>query len=252
VLRFAPLLFSVVLLLHADTQPAEMVNEGKPIHIPFQCVQEELQSLGLDCSEDEPCPVYLELSAIESGARLFVTGNIHTPTATLSSILLATSDDGKTWSEPYRRLRFSALDQIQFFDLANGWIAGEVVQTLPRDPFLLITNDGGKTWKERPIVEDGHSGSIEHFRFESAKTGALVIGSKGSGYELYGTTDGGESWALRQSSAKAINIPGASTQAETTWRLRPDRKNHAYNIEKRDTNGWHVIAGFLVDVAACK
>ncbi len=228
-----------------------MVNEGKPIHIPFQCVAADLESLGLDCSESEPCPVYLELSGIEAGARLFVAGNIHTPTATLSSILLTTSDDGKTWTEPYERIRFSALDQIQFYDLANGWVAGQLIQTLPRDPFLLITNDGGKTWRGRQVVEEGQAGTIERFWFDSPHVGSLVVSSKGSGYELYGTTDGGDSWELRQSSRKPIAIPGARGQSDT-WRVRADRKNHAYDIEKKDGNGWHAIASFLVDVAACK
>src|ERR1700676_3904097 len=123
--RFASLLLATLAMLRADNPPVPLENNGKPMRVPAACKQEDMQSLGLTCTEDEPCPLYLELSAVEPvGSRLFLAGNIHTPTVTLSSILLGSSDGGRTWTEPYERVRFSALEQIQFIDMEYGWISG--------------------------------------------------------------------------------------------------------------------------------
>src|SRR4051794_8202041 len=87
-----------------DPQPAApqgppiLENTGKPIVVPFQCTEEDIRLGGLPCSDDAPCPVYLELSTMESpGIRLFTAGNIHTASATLFSIVLGSDDNGHTW-----------------------------------------------------------------------------------------------------------------------------------------------------------
>ena len=52
--------------------------------------------------------MFLELSNVEAaGNKIFLAGNLHTPTTTLYSILLATEDAGKTWIEPHPRIRFA-------------------------------------------------------------------------------------------------------------------------------------------------
>src|SRR5581483_4322195 len=131
------------------------------MRVPYQCTTDDAQAAGLTCSEDHPCPVYVELANVESvGNRLFITGNLHTPDTTLLSILLASEDSGATWSEPYDRQRLSGLDQIQFIDFQNGWISGANLAGAPRDPFLLITTDGGKTWRERPVFDESRVASI--------------------------------------------------------------------------------------------
>src|ERR1700728_4198461 len=55
-----------------------LVTAGKPMVLPFQCTQEDVGSAGFSCSEEAPCPVYLELGAAAStGNKFFVAGNIH-------------------------------------------------------------------------------------------------------------------------------------------------------------------------------
>src|SRR5579872_434116 len=82
----------------AAQEPAVLENLGKPILLPFRCTQEDIQSAGLSCSAEEPCPMYLELTAVEAiGDKLFATGNIHSTTATLYSLLLGSDDAGRTW-----------------------------------------------------------------------------------------------------------------------------------------------------------
>ena len=117
------------------------------MRIPFACTEEDIREAGLTCSEDQPCKVFLELSGVEATLnRVFVAGNLHTADTTLYSILMASADGGKTWTEPYNRIRHTSLDQIQFIDFQTGWVSGSNLQGVPRDPFLLLTDDGGESW----------------------------------------------------------------------------------------------------------
>src|SRR5580692_2363441 len=82
------------------------------VPLEYACPPEELEAFGLACSAEDPCPVFLELSSVEAvGAKLFVAGNLHTPSTTLYSVLLASEDGGKTWTEPVARMRAAALEQ---------------------------------------------------------------------------------------------------------------------------------------------
>src|ERR1051325_1437168 len=102
---------------------------AEPTKIPFTCTPEDVEAFGLTCSPEEPCAVYMELAAIESVAgRIFLTGNLHSGVTTMFSILLASDDGGKTWTEPQARIRFGMLEQIQFVDLEYGWVGGAINQ----------------------------------------------------------------------------------------------------------------------------
>ena len=144
--------------------------------VPFHCTDEDIRSAGLTCSEQDPCPVYLELAAVEStGIRIFAAGNIHTANATLYTILLGTEDNGLTWREVHERVRGAGLDHLQFADVETGWTSGLSFAPLPQDPFLLQTTDGGKTWRSHAIFNETRFGSIQQFFFEDKKSGSLVI-----------------------------------------------------------------------------
>src|ERR1035441_7640351 len=74
--------------------PLVLANSGKPMLVPFHCTEEDIRSAGLTCSEQDPCPVYLELAAmVSTGIRIFAAGNIHAATATLYTILLGSEDN---------------------------------------------------------------------------------------------------------------------------------------------------------------
>src|SRR5262245_48895795 len=61
------------------SSPPVLENTGKPITLPFQCTDEDIHKGGLSCTEEDPCPTYLELSAVDgSGNRLLAVGNLHT------------------------------------------------------------------------------------------------------------------------------------------------------------------------------
>jgi hypothetical protein len=216
-----------------------------------------MQSFGMSCSAEEPCPVYLELSAIESlGVKLFLSGNFHTDSTTLYSVLLVTEDGGNTWTEPHERIRASALEGIQFNDLEYGWVGGQSIQSIPRDPFFLLTSDGGKTWRVRPVFGETRVGAVEQFVFESRTQGHLLIdrtqrGDSGGRHELYESQTGGESWTLRQVSDKTIpfkwNRPG-----NPDWRIQPDTKTKSLRVEKRLNDKWVLVSSFPVKAGECK
>jgi len=225
------------------------------MRLPFECTEADTQAAGLSCSEEEPCPVYLELGSVEAvGNKLFLAGNLHTPTTTLYSVLLATEDPGKTWIEPHPRIRFGGLDQIQFVDFQNGWISGAILQSTPRDPFLLLTTDGGKTWHQRAIYDESRVAVIERFWFDSRENGTLLMDARleTNRHELYETMTGGESWALKQASATPIRFPRNREPGASGWRVRADATTRSYHLERAEAERWHNVASFLVNIGSCK
>ena len=243
----------------APAGPVVLENSGKPMLLPFQCTEEDIQLSGLTCSEDDPCPIYLELAAVDSPSdRIFLAGNLHTAAVTVFSTLLASEDGGHTWREAHERIRGAALDRIQFLNAETGWIAGEQVSPLPQDPFLLLTSDGGKTWRSRPIFSetaDNRFGAIQQFFFTAKDSGSLIIdrgqGSDGDRYELYESQDGGESWNFKQSSTKPLSLKRAISPS-ADYRLRVDSRTQAFHVEHRELTRWADIASYAVKIGACK
>lgn len=237
--------------------PAAVLRyEGRPMQVPVSCTEEDIQSLGMSCSADAPCAVYLELSALEVLAgRMVVAGNLHTESATLFSIVLASEDGGKTWVESHPRIRQGALDQMQFFDLANGWISGQTIASLPRDPFFLVTIDGGKSWRQRPVFGEPHLGSIEKFHFTSATDGRVLVDRAQSGeggrYALLESKTGGDSWGIVQiTTAPPANLK-FDRAASGAWRLQANGTAKAYQVERREKDRWAAVAAFAVQAGSC-
>jgi len=246
----------VLMWLAQSQTPLFLENDGQAMHLKFECTSEDMTAAGLDCTADEPCPVFLELSGIETaGAKLFLTGNLHTQTATLYSILLESTDGARSFAEPEPRMHAVTLDQIQFVDLQTGYISGWTVSPLPRDPFFFVTGDGGKTWNKRFLFEEGKAGAIDQFRF-SSPTAGIVLVDTGSGmrHQIYETRDGGSNWALQHESESPIPFPrdrsaGGSDQA---WRIRADAKTKTYVLEKQEDNRWLPAARFSISAGVCK
>ena len=245
--------------IEKPAEPAKPIleNTGRPMQVQAACADDDILALGLSCTPEEPCAIFLELSDIEPvGPKLFISGNLHTSSSTLSSVILASEDDGKTWFEPYDRIQYGVLDQIQFFDFETGWIAGQVVRALPRDPFFLLTTDGGKTWRRKPVYDEARVASVEHFWFESRTNGSLILdrsqaGEEGVVHEGLETMTGGESWSLREVSSKPIQ-PKQGAKPPTGWRLNPHGPTKSYRIERRQNERWTPVASFLVQAGECK
>ena len=231
-----------------------LAAQTAPTRIAAQCSAEVVQSLSLPCSTEEPCKLFLELAAAELvGNRIVVTGNIHTGSATLESLLLVSDDGGRTWTEAHPRLPSVVIDQIQFIDFETGWTNGHILSGVPRDPFFLLTTDGGKTWRRRPIYGEARTGAVEQFWFNSRTTGALALdrvraAENGLRYELWESMTGGESWSVRQVDSRPLSIK--RPEREQVLRIRTDAAAHI--LERRDGEKWARIASFDVSAGECK
>jgi hypothetical protein len=224
----------------------------EPFRVAFACAEDDLQSAGMSCTDEDPCPIYLELSSIaRDGRNLFAAGNLHSTSATIASILLLSEDGGVTWKEPAMRIRGAALEQIQFYNLQTGWVAGGTQYPLPRDPFILITTDGGESWRNIPIEEDGAPGYVQRFWFDSAQHGELIVDSgksaEGGRYSSYESETGGTSWTLRGKSDQLPKLRRAPPSVDNPdLRVRPSNDGKVYNIEPKTG------APLLIEVAGCR
>ena len=250
-------IFTVFAALAQPPVPAPLIYAGKPLHIDSTCTDDDMQMFGLACTTEEPCPVYLELSSLDTGAnRILIAGNFHTETATLSTILLASEDGGTTWIEAHPRIKGANLDHTQFIDLQNGWISGQVIAALPRDPFFLLSIDGGKSWRQRMVFSESGPGSIEQFSFDSPTTGSVVVdraaGAEGGRYASRETQTGGDSWSIRSVTREIVSLKNRPP-INPAWRLQAHAPSKSYRLERKEASGkWTSLASFLVNAGQCK
>jgi hypothetical protein len=229
------------------------------MQLSYTCPEEDLQFAGMSCTDDEPCPIYLELSSVVSdGRKIVAAGNLHSNSATLGSVLLLSGDSGATWKEPAARIRGSALDQVQFYNPQTGWAAGETQYPLPRDPFFFLTTDGGVSWRQHSMnEEEGSAGAVQRFWFDSTQHGEAIVDagktSASGRYLTYESETGGESWTLtgkRDQLPKLLHAPPPLENSD--WRLSPSKDGKAFRIEQRADGQWRPVASFLIEVANCR
>lgn len=232
----------------------------EPVRVAYQCTEEDADALGLTCTMEEPCPVFLELASAEAaGGRLLAAGNLHTKNVTLYGVVFASEDNGITWSEAHERIRAAALEQIEFIDLQTGWINGESIDPLARNPFFLLTTDGGRTWKQKLMAEDTIYGTIAQFHFDTPSHGELVLDAsqgKNVRHELYETMTGGEGWELKQVNHEPLHLKNARAPNQGpnqgVMRVRTDAASGAFVIEHGGGKTWSPVASFVIHVADCQ
>lgn len=224
-----------------------------PVHVDYTCPAEDIESFGLTCSEDRPCPIFFEVSAVDSfGSHIFVAGDIHTATTTLYGVLMSTDDGGASWNESIARLRSTAFEQFQILG-DRGWLSGQRLEPLPKDPFFMITTDGGKNWRQRVLFEEGRFGAIAEFWFDSAQAGELIFDDsvgKATNQELYGTMTGGDSWEIKQTSTKTLHLKPHTKDA--SWTITAPAGSKTYLIERNVNGAKQAFARFLIHIGDCK
>ncbi len=237
-----------------EAVPPALENTGKPIAVPFHCTEGDVEWAGLACTERDPCPAYLELSAVEgSGDRIVAAGNIHSEAVTLFSLLLESHDSGRTWREPFDRIRGAGLDRAQIGDGGPAWVGGAELFPITLNPFILITEDG-KAWRRAAILDEPLPGAIQQFHFDNSKDGSLVLdrgpGNENARYERYDSHDGGASWILQEGTAKPPAL--AAPAQPSVWRLLDDAASHSFRIEHMEGGRWSTVAAFAVAAGMCK
>ena len=236
---------------------AGTLDAQKPVEVAPQCSAELIDSLELPCTSEAPCPLFVELSSAEAaGPRLIVTGNVHTGSATVQSILLISDDDGRTWTEAHTRMPGAVLDQIVFHDFALGWIAGHrMAGNIPRDPFVLITNDGGKTWRRKTVSSEANrTGVIEHIRFDGKSAGRLAVdrvraAEDGLRYEIWETLTAGESWNIKQVDSRPLSFE--SVKRDKSLQFVPAKDGQVVRLQ-RGGSAPSTVATFRIKAGECK
>ena len=228
----------------------------EPVRVAYECTEADADVFGLTCTMEDPCPVFLELASAESaGGRLMAAGNLHTKNVTLYGIVLVSEDNGATWTEAHERIRAAALEQIEFLDLQTGWITGESIDPLARNPFLLLTTDGGKTWSQKLVVDDTKYATISQFHFDTPAHGELVLDAsqgKTIRQELYETNTGGDTWELKQVNNAPIRLKNVRSQNQASMRVRTDAASGAFVVERGGGRTWDRVASFVIHVADCQ
>ena len=239
-------------------QAPPLVYQQKPLQIPVACRADDFEAARLECSEDEPCRLFLELTAVGAvGPRILLVGNLHTATATLSSIALVSNDAGTTWREPLKRLAATGFEAVQLLSEQQGWIAVQPQGQFATDPYLLATSDGGANWQKLPIwSEEERSGLLQQFHFDNKDHGFVLIDRSEAGpanarYEIYETLNGGASWMLRETGTRPIT-PKWPAHSPPDWRLREDGKLRTYELERRVGANWQRMANFRTELGICK
>ena len=239
------------------TEKAEFAYTGEPIALPARCTNELMESLGLFCPADSPCPVYLQLSSVEFiEGRLYVAGNLHTEAVTIASVLLASDDGGLSWREAAGRIPKATLDRVVFFDEKHGWAAGHVLEAgRPQDPFFLVTTDGGRFWRRRNVFAEPRAAMIQDFWFASSYSGVLLVATRSEDgerqYERFETMTGAESWMIREVSSRPIRVRRRPPRRRADWRIVPDEARDAWQVQKRTEAGWVTAAEFAIGAGAC-
>ena len=223
-----------------EAEEPTLANRGEPIVVPLKCDYEDLLNAGMVCNEDTPCRLYLDLVAVYGMDEfVFVLGNIHSSGGTVSSILLASDDQGVTWREAAERIPGGSLERTLFVSGTHGWIAGQRWEgTTQAYPFLLLTDNGGARWEKRELWEQDsdRSGVVSTLGFENDESGFLVVerlSFETDPFELYETRNGGRSWTIREITSDQPEIPiRRAISHPPLWRLRAGRGRGAHMIEK--------------------
>jgi photosystem II stability/assembly factor-like uncharacterized protein len=231
-------------------------SANTPVKLAYTCSENDLAAAGMTCSDESPCPVYVELSSVSAlGRKVLVAGNLHGPSATIGSVLLVSDDDGATWKEPSPRIAGSALDQSQWLDAQHAWAAGEVQVPLSRDPFLLITSDGGATWRQKDVAEDSIPGEIMRFWFDTPEHGELIVdggrSAEGGRYQLYESRTGGDTWSILSKTSDPPKLRRTPGLIDPNYRIGTDNRTKTYVVEKRNGADWSTVASFAIQVASC-
>ncbi len=242
----------------AEPEPVTLVYEGEPLVVPLDCAYDHFDRVGIVCSEVTPCELFLELTAVEAaGEKVFVIGNLHTASATVSSLLLGSDDGATTWREPVERYSAAALESIRFVNETHGWATGQQRELdSSSKPVLLATQNAGKRWRRYPISRDEeHTGVIVEFHFDSEDHGLLIIDrdtAEGDPFELYESMNGARSWLIRQITHRKPKLRNRPpVEPESDWRVQEDAAAGDYRVEQRREGDWVVRSRFAVEVGAC-
>lgn len=108
------------------------------------------------------------------------------------SVIYVTNNDGASWNATTPVA--GSTSAVSFVDMTHGWIVG----TINDKSTLYATSDGGQRWTQYALSFTSASASIVQLDFVSSTTGWAVVASGENAYQLWQTSNGGQSWAQVQ------------------------------------------------------
>ncbi len=181
------------------------------------------------------CRPILQLRAVFPAREntAFLAGWIETPGQRAHTLILKTTDGGRSWRQIGPRIQASGLEAIEFIGDETGWAAGEKILDNPGEPFVLRTEDGGENWAQVALPSPTTSlGTIRTMTFTDSKHGTVVVdrrvGIRIKGKELdaevFLTEDGGLTWKL----------------ADQYFRRKGEEEERG-SVQEIERSGWKIV-----------
>jgi len=164
-----------------------------------------------------------------------------------SHFICRTTDGGSSWSYDtiHAALGKYNLGQMVAIDGFTAWVTSEDISGLTSGA-LFKTTDGGETWTHQTSAFAGSGGYLNNVHFFDSDNGLCTGDQNGGYFEIYTTSDGGDSWVRVPSEQIPAGIPGYSAWAfsyayhgDCFWFV--DTRNRVYRSTDRGYN-WSVSA----------
>ena len=138
---------------------------------------------------------------VSNGKRVIVDALLEKRAA-----LLATNDNGKTWTKLWQHWQQEKGERIVDIEFIGqeGWM-------LFRDRRILKTKNGGRDWEEFSSVLS--KANVVSINFASSRVGFAV----GEGGLILRSSDGGKSWQKQASNTKSFLYNVVSDDENTVW-----------------------------------
>jgi len=194
-------------------------------------------------------------NASPNGTRIFagcVVNNqvawfVYNPDQGPSSFICRTTDGGSNWS--YDTIHAASgkydLGHMVAIDGFTAWVSSGDISGATSGA-LFKTTDGGETWTHQTSAFPGSGGYLNNVHFFDADNGLCTGDQNGGYFEIYTTSDGGDTWVRVPSEQIPPAIPGYSAWAfsyayhgECFWFV--DTRNRVYRSTDRGYN-WSVSA----------
>lgn len=257
-----------VLVLAAYKRPDPVPESSAPA-IEFLTDSFDLDGIGWMSEQADEFGVYLEVSGLRAIDKdvAFLFGGVRVHAGTIRSVLLRTSDGGKSWHESMPPVLGSELIHVAFSDRQHGWALAQWAVERPGTPLLFGSTDAGKTWREITHIERRSQGRPPRgdadyplrMTFSSALNGeielALVNDSESTSIddsqeevETLATHDGGVTWRMvrRETRTRSPVEPEAAQQDRgfdgTEWALGARTFGEPFDIRRfdREQSRWRV------------
>lgn len=218
-------LLAVVLLAACSTRQGHVRFDRLPADVR-RAAQTSLPPLQADAGPLSVYPIDF--------ANVFVHGSVETRFAGRVSLLLRSTDEGRTWTEVLPPRSGAEVAAMQFASAITGWLALDTGDAVA----VYHTEDRGQTWQRLGgLAKESAEQRVLSLRFSGASQGQIRLGVPRGRQVLepavFESRNGGNTWRLAYRPAPyglAETDPHEPVyevaQDGTMWRIKPDAGNY--------------------------